>query len=526
MRTPILILALAACIGLHTASAQCPPITLSPATVPATATLGADYPTQVFSAAGGTAPYTYTLFGELPAGLTFVDGVLSGLTSSAGTFSFLVNVIDANGCGIWQPYSIQVDSAFVASSNITVKSGNGLIEPNECNTIQIRLLNRGRDPLTQVTATLTSDTPGVSLINDSSAYPDIPGLGSATNLRPFVVATDATVPCFSQIVLRLHLSATGQAPAVLPFVLTVGQAGDNYVIVGNGTGTIPPGTLLPVSQADDQLIPVPLPFGLSVYGNYYPAGTFILISTNGNLQFDGQGSRAFVNESLPSVGLYFSRPERFPAVQPTICPFWDDLLLTTPDGGVFTSVTGSAPNRVFTIEWRGTLFNDRTAQVDFAVQFTEGSAAFDFIYRNEGVNVSSATIGLQATSNGPLFTQFTPTRTTRLFSGARLTVARPLGSCTVGDGVCTAPPIITSPLPPSVAQLRVPYSHTFTATGSPAPTFQVTSGILPPGLTLSAGGVLSGTPTAATPARPITVTASNGEAPSDAQTFNLQVLLR
>lgn len=49
-------------------------------------------------------------------------------------------------------------------------------------------------------------------------------------------------------------------------------------------------------------------------------------------------------------------------------------------------------------------------------------------------------------------------------------------------------------LPP--AQALVPYSQTISASGGNPPyTYAVTSGSLPPGLTLSSGGVLSGTPT-------------------------------
>ena len=57
------------------------------------------------------------------------------------------------------------------------------------------------------------------------------------------------------------------------------------------------------------------------------------------------------------------------------------------------------------------------------------------------------------------------------------------------------PPVITSLTNPSTASTGVPYNFTFTASGNPAPTFSLTSGPLPPGLTLSSGGVLSGTPT-------------------------------
>lgn len=76
------------------------------------------------------------------------------------------------------------------------------------------------------------------------------------------------------------------------------------------------------------------------------------------------------------------------------------------------------------------------------------------------------------------------------------------------------------------AVLDAPYSATVAASGFPAPTFAVTAGALPAGLTLDgATGVISGTPTAGGPAT-FTVTASNtvaGSAALDDQQFTLLV---
>ena len=69
--------------------------------------------------------------------------------------------------------------------------------------------------------------------------------------------------------------------------------------------------------------------------------------------------------------------------------------------------------------------------------------------------------------------------------------------------------LFTSSLPQS-GNVNLPYSHTFTATGSP--TFSVTSGTVPSGLTLAPSGVLSGTPTAVGTFA-FTVTATNGTPP-------------
>ena len=67
-------------------------------------------------------------------------------------------------------------------------------------------------------------------------------------------------------------------------------------------------------------------------------------------------------------------------------------------------------------------------------------------------------------------------------------------------------------------------SFSFTATGSPAPTFSITAGGLPAGVNLSSAGVLSGVPaTAVGSPFSVTVQASNGVAPAATQVFTLTV---
>jgi peptidoglycan/xylan/chitin deacetylase (PgdA/CDA1 family) len=75
-------------------------------------------------------------------------------------------------------------------------------------------------------------------------------------------------------------------------------------------------------------------------------------------------------------------------------------------------------------------------------------------------------------------------------------------------------PSFTADTPPATGTVGTAYSYTYQASGTPAPTFAVVGGALPPGLTLDATtGVLSGTPTAAGPST-FTVGASNGVAPN------------
>lgn len=72
-------------------------------------------------------------------------------------------------------------------------------------------------------------------------------------------------------------------------------------------------------------------------------------------------------------------------------------------------------------------------------------------------------------------------------------------------------PTITSKVPP-VAVVGKDYSFQFTAVAAPVPTFTVSKGSLPAGLTLTEAGLLSGTPTTAGEPT-FSVTASNGTAP-------------
>ena len=81
-------------------------------------------------------------------------------------------------------------------------------------------------------------------------------------------------------------------------------------------------------------------------------------------------------------------------------------------------------------------------------------------------------------------------------------------------------PQITSTALPTSGRIGSAFSHTCTATGTPSPTFAVTSGALPDGLTISLAGVISGTPTAEG-LFVGTISASNGIPPDVSQGFSI-----
>lgn len=87
----------------------CPVITLSPASLPGIV-VGAPY-SQTVSASGGIAPYTYLITsGALPPGLALnsTTGAITGVPTTAGSYSFTITATDANGCPANQAYTIVV----------------------------------------------------------------------------------------------------------------------------------------------------------------------------------------------------------------------------------------------------------------------------------------------------------------------------------------------------------------------------------------------------------------------------------
>src|ERR1700741_1753431 len=114
----------------------------------------------------------------------------------------------------------------------------------------------------------------------------------------------------------------------------------NDYTIATTTGTIVPGTTDIGNYCDDCITPIALPFPVTFYDQiFFSAG----ISSNGNLQFTGANYQDFANTCLPSSSM-----------NDLIAPWWQDL--HDEDAaigqGVFTSVSGTAPSRIFNIEFR------------------------------------------------------------------------------------------------------------------------------------------------------------------------------
>jgi len=220
----------------------------------------------------------------------------------------------------------------------------------------------------------------------------------------------------------------------------------NDYTITTGSGTMVHGISDTGNHFDDGITPIALPFPVTFYDQtFFSVG----ISSNGNLQFTGANAEDFFNECpLPTA-----------LVTDLIAPFWEDLHdEDTANGqGVFTSVSGTAPNRIFNIEFRENVFGVGGPPVlDFEVRLHEDTPNFEIIYGALNGNTGdSAAVGAQR-DTGSHFTQF-ECDTGGLFDGLQLNFVYASG--------CPSPP-------PTIAMIALPLlrSHSrspFTGTAFP-----------------------------------------------------------
>ena len=171
-------------------------------------------------------------------------------------------------------------------------------------------------------------------------------------------------------------STTGPStntPTITPTVCS-----SNYV-VATATGTIVAGTTDTGNHCDDCLTTITLPFSYQLYDQTY---TQAQVSSNGQLDF-GTGDAAFSNTCLPDTVADYA-----------IFPHWDDLYTINSGYGIFTSVSGSSPNRIFNIEWRAQYFPG-SGTANFELRLYEGQSRFDVMYGTLSDGGTGATVGVQ-----------------------------------------------------------------------------------------------------------------------------------
>jgi uncharacterized repeat protein (TIGR01451 family) len=91
----------------------------------------------------------------------------------------------------------------IFTNYISAGNGDGIIDYNECNNLDVVLTNIGRADATGVRVTVSTTTPGVAVAQPTSAYPNILTNTSGTNLFSFKVSTAPDFVCGLPIRLTL-----------------------------------------------------------------------------------------------------------------------------------------------------------------------------------------------------------------------------------------------------------------------------------------------------------------------------------
>jgi hypothetical protein len=160
----------------------------------------------------------------------------------------------------------------------------------------------------------------------------------------------------------------------------------NYVVSPTG-GSIVPGVTNTGNHCDDCDTLISLPFAYTLYDHTF---TSVYVSSNGRLDFvtnnEPGGFDNFCLPSPPNQGLFDF----------TIFAWRDNLRTDVGAGsGIFTSISGTAPNRIFNIEFRTVYFVNTSQHANFEVRLYEGQARFDVIYGTVPPGNMAATAGVQ-----------------------------------------------------------------------------------------------------------------------------------
>jgi len=416
-------------------------VTVSPASLPA-ATAGSAY-SQTLSASGGTAPYSFAVSaGTLPVGVQLSPGgVLSGTPTSSGSFNFTATATDSGGSPTSgsRAYTLTVASPTITLPATTLAGGTA----GQAYTAAINPATGGIAPYTY-TLSAGALPAGVTVNGATGALSGTPTV--AGNFNFSLTATDSTTGTAGQASQSYSLSIVSPTLAIAPPTLPAGAIGTAYSqTLSTSGGTAPYGYVISAGVAPTGLT---LTTGGVLSGTPTVAGNFAF--TVSVTDAHGFGTAQAYTLSIASPTLTIAPP-------------------TLPAGAIGTaysqtlSASGGTAPYSYAIS-AGALPTGLTLTAGGALSGTPtvaGSFAFT-------VTATDSTAGVAAQAS-------------RSYT---LSIASPTLTIT--------PPT----LPAGIAGTA--YSQTLSASGGTAPySYTISAGALPAGLTLTTGGVLSGTPTVA-----------------------------
>ncbi len=458
-------------IAIANATPFCPTITLAPPSLP-NAITGVPY-SQNITASGGISPYNFTVVtGTLPTGLTLgLDGMLTGIPSSQGLFTFTIQAEDSSG--LPQPRANRRANRRLLAAATGGCVGTQIYMVNVvCPLITINppaLPNATIGVTYSQTLTASGVTPPYDFTITGTLPPGLALTSRSTTSITFS-GTPTTPGTFNFTVEAQESDIVPNTPSVTPLESNGGcSVTQPYSItVACPTITITPGALLPGTIGIAYGQPLGATGGTAPY-------SFALIGTPSlppGLILDPKG---FINGIPTSSGTFVFNLQ-------------------------VTDSLGCSNNRLYAITITcstitlapPTLLNGQVGTA-YSQTLTANGGAPPYTFLVASGNTSLPP-GLSLSPNGAI--TGTPTTAGNFNFTIQVTdmtgcSARRDYTIVVCGTITIAPPTLPN------ATVGTPYNQTLQASGggSPPYIFASVSSQLPPGLTLSASGVISGTPT-------------------------------
>ncbi|MBL8222077.1 MAG: putative Ig domain-containing protein, partial [Bryobacterales bacterium] len=453
-----------------TLSVIAPNLTITTQSLPAGAT-GQSYSSTV-AASGGAQPYTFSItIGSLPTGLTLnsTTGAITGTPTAQGGFNFIIQVRDANGLTSTASLSIQIVT-FAITSDVLPNAAVGV-------------------PYTMALTSLG----GVAPLTWSVSAGSLPQ-GIALNSSTGTLSGTSNTPGTSTFTIRVQDSASNVATRQFQLIVTTGLT--------ITTQSLPNGTVGVGYQQTLQGSGGSTPYTWSVSTGALPVGLTLnggtgLISGTPNTTIGSPYS--FVIRLRDSTG---AQAEKLFSIS----------IAATSGGPAIT--TSALPNANPSVPYSQTLTaSGGTAPYTWSI--TGGILPSGFTLSSQGVLSGTANQGQIGAY--PITVQVTDAGGQSATRQLQLTVA-------------TTSTLTVATLSLPNGNVGVAYTQALSATGGSQTGYSwqlaAGSGQLPPGITLSAGGILTGTPlTAGSFTVTVQVTDSTGATATRQLSFSVIAVL-